>query len=136
VPVGGMGAISDALATAARTAGVEIHTSAEVERIDADAKSAEVRTTSGERYRARLVLCGAAPTVLDALLGRNATSSSPEGAQVKLNMIVGRLPRLACNVDPRDAFAGTLHVPVRPTATPSATRRSSDRSCASGAPTA
>ena len=35
----------------------------------------------------------------------------PEGAQVKLNMLVSRLPQLRCaEVRPEQAFAGTLHV--------------------------
>jgi phytoene dehydrogenase-like protein len=35
----------------------------------------------------------------------------PEGAQLKINMVLRRLPRLRDPaVDPRDAFAGTLHV--------------------------
>ena len=36
---------------------------------------------------------------------------APEGAQLKLNMLLTRLPRLRdASLDPREAFAGTFHV--------------------------
>ncbi len=113
VPVGGMGAISAGLVRAARRAGAELRTDSEVETIDADGNGAEVRTSGGERHRASVVLCGAAPAVLDRLLGRPALAPPPEGAQLKLNMVLSRLPRLRSSVDPADAFAGTLHVNER-----------------------
>jgi phytoene dehydrogenase-like protein len=47
--------------------------------------------------------------VLDRLLGRSP-SVAPEGAQLKLNMLLTRLPRLRSGVDPATAFAGTFHV--------------------------
>jgi phytoene dehydrogenase-like protein len=113
VPVGGMGTISDALALAATAAGAEIRTGAEVDRIETDGRSAEVSTECGERFRAAAVLCGAAPAVLGRLLRRPGPEAAPEGAQLKLNLLVSRLPRLASRVDPSDAFAGTLHVNER-----------------------
>jgi phytoene dehydrogenase-like protein len=49
--------------------------------------------------------------VLARLLGEPAPEPAPEGAQLKLNMLLARLPRLRDPaVDPREAFAGTLHV--------------------------
>ena len=47
------------------------------------------------------------------LAGCSATSRPPpaEGAQLKVNMLLQRLPRLRDrSVDPREAFAGTFHV--------------------------
>ena len=38
------------------------------------------------------------------------TASYPEGAQLKVNMLLTRLPRLRDDVDPVAAFSGTLHV--------------------------
>ena len=115
VPVGGMGALTGGLAQAAAEAGVEILTSASVAAIDADAPgSAVVRLWSGSELRARHVLANVAPRVLAELLGeprRLAGEPAPEGSQLKLNMVLSRLPRLRDQrVDPRDAFAGTLHV--------------------------
>lgn len=91
VPVGGMGAVSTALAEAA--SGAEIVTGAEVYAID---PSGEVRYRhrDGESVaRGRFVLSGVTPTTLAGLLGEPAPPSAP-GAQVKVNMVLSRLPRL------------------------------------------
>ncbi|MFJ6567705.1 phytoene desaturase family protein [Streptomyces sp. NPDC091292] len=113
VPVGGMGAFTDALADAARTAGAEIVTGHEVTRVDTDGQRADVTftTASGEgRVAARHVLVNASPRDLSALLGEEPPPPA-EGAQLKVNMLLKRLPRLRdTSVDPREAFAGTFHI--------------------------
>ena len=59
----------------------------------------------------RHVLANVAPAVLARLLGDPVGEPAPEGAQLKLNMLLARLPRLRDPaVDPREAFAGTFHV--------------------------
>jgi phytoene dehydrogenase-like protein len=84
--------------------------------VEPDGDRAAVRWRIGEREHvlgARRVLCGAAPWELQRLLGRTAPSgvAAPEGAQLKVNMLLRRLPRLRdAAVDPEVAFAGTLHV--------------------------
>jgi phytoene dehydrogenase-like protein len=61
--------------------------------------------------RARHVLVNAAATELDRLLGRDAAAAAPEGAQLKVNLLLSRLPRLRDPaVTPEQAFAGTFHV--------------------------
>ncbi|MFI9813542.1 phytoene desaturase family protein [Saccharothrix variisporea] len=107
VPAGGMGAVTAELERVAREAGAEIVTRAEVSRVDADGKTAEVEF-DGRTVGARFVLSNLAPAVLDALRGKE--SSSAEGAQLKVNMLLERLPRLKSGVDPAVAFAGTLHL--------------------------
>ncbi|MFI5827900.1 phytoene desaturase family protein [Streptomyces sp. NPDC051578] len=115
VPVGGMGALTDALARAARAAGAEILTGHEALRIDADgtATPAEVtfRTATGEGAVAgRTVLVNASPQALAELLGETPAAPA-EGAQLKVNMLLRRLPRLRdSSVDPREAFGGTFHI--------------------------
>ncbi|MFD7885957.1 phytoene desaturase family protein [Streptomyces bauhiniae] len=113
VPVGGMGALTDALADAARAAGAEIVTGHEAVRIDTDGRTAEVtyRTADGEgTAAARHVLVNASPRELAALTGDPAPEPA-EGAQLKVNMLLTRLPRLKdSSVDPREAFAGTFHI--------------------------
>ncbi|WUW25964.1 NAD(P)/FAD-dependent oxidoreductase [Streptomyces sp. NBC_01463] len=113
VPVGGMGALTDALAAAALTAGAQIRTGHEAVRIDTDGTHAEVtvRTDGGEStVGARRVLVNASPEALAALLG-DAPPVPAEGAQLKVNMLLTRLPRLKDrSVDPREAFAGTFHI--------------------------
>jgi phytoene dehydrogenase-like protein len=107
VPVGGMGALTDALADAARAAGAELRGGVEVTAVAPDG---EVRFDGGA-LTAGHVLANVAPAVLARLLGEPAPAPAPEGAQLKVNMVLRRLPRLRDGaVDPRDAFAGTLHV--------------------------
>jgi phytoene dehydrogenase-like protein len=111
VPVGGMGAVTAELQRAARAAGADLVTGAEVVGIIADGRDAEVtylRYGSEEVVAGSYVLAGVAPAVLDRLRGRAAPS--PEGAQMKVNMVLDRLPRLRSGHDPTLAFAGTLHV--------------------------
>ncbi|GAA2317510.1 NAD(P)/FAD-dependent oxidoreductase [Nonomuraea roseoviolacea subsp. roseoviolacea] len=109
VPVGGMGAVSGAIEAAARRAGAEITTGAEIVGI---APSGEVtfRTGDGEHtVTGGHVLVNLPPAVLDRVLGRPA--DVPEGAQLKVNMVLSRLPRLRdASVDPRAAFSGTFHI--------------------------
>jgi phytoene dehydrogenase-like protein len=110
VPVGGMGAFTDALAAAARAAGAEIVTGAEVTAIETDGVRAEVTYNDGVTVGAADVLVNASPWALAGLLGR-PTAPRPEGAQLKVNMLLRRLPRLRDSaVDPREAFAGTFHI--------------------------
>ncbi|HEX4226618.1 MAG TPA: NAD(P)/FAD-dependent oxidoreductase [Pseudonocardiaceae bacterium] len=110
VPIGGMGAVTGALIDAARAAGVQSRTGATVTAIDPDGL---VRYTSdGTEYTvaARHVLANVAPNTLAALLGQTP-ADSPEGAQLKVNMVLRRLPRLReTGLDPTDAFGGTFHI--------------------------
>ncbi|MEU7743956.1 NAD(P)/FAD-dependent oxidoreductase [Nonomuraea sp. NPDC049158] len=109
VPVGGMGAVSGALEAAARQAGAEIRTGAEIIGISPSGEVA-FRADDGEHtVTGRHVLANLPPAVLDRLLG--ATPEVPEGAQLKVNMVLSRLPRLKDDsVDPRAAFSGTFHI--------------------------
>lgn len=112
VPVGGMGAVTDALADAARKAGAEIITGAGVSSIDADGTTASVSWHDGRlthNVEARWVLANVAPWVLQLLLGEDP-GERPEGSQLKINFLLDRLPRLKSGVDPEVAFAGTFHV--------------------------
>ena len=121
VPVGGMGQVSAELERAARDAGAELRTHAEVVSVSPDG---EVVLADGRRLQGRLVLSGVTPAVLSGLLdasGADAVPAAgvsgdagviePEGAQLKVNMLLRRLPRLRDeSVDPRAAFAGTFHI--------------------------
>lgn len=109
VPIGGMGALTDALADAARGAGAEIVTDCEVTGIATDGRTAEVACDRGT-VGARRVLVNAAPRELARLLGEEPPPPA-EGAQLKVNMLLTRLPRLRdTRVDPREAFSGTFHI--------------------------
>ena len=108
VPVGGMGAVSGALERAARAAGADLRTGCEVTRVDEH----RVSWRDGEQERtteAGAVLWAAAPALLDTAMGQPPAPA--EGAQVKVNLLLSRLPRLQDSaVAPEAAFGGTFHI--------------------------
>ena len=114
VPVGGMGAVSAALADTARAAGAALllGTSATAVRGGPGGAEVDVAGAAGRgTLRARFVLANVAPWVLSGLLGEQPDpAAKPAGAQLKVNFLLRRLPRLASGADPRVAFAGTLHL--------------------------
>ncbi|URM94075.1 NAD(P)/FAD-dependent oxidoreductase [Actinomadura madurae] len=100
VPVGGMGAVTGAFADAARAAGAELRTGMEVVHVD---PVGEVTFKDGE---------GAEHAVSARWVLVNMPGESPaEGSQLKVNMVLSRLPRLRDpGVRPDEAFAGTFHI--------------------------
>jgi phytoene dehydrogenase-like protein len=116
VPVGGMGAVTDALAAAAASAGATILTGALVTEVDPGGIVAWRDLDGGRSATGSTILINLAPVVLNSLLGAAGaqpidTEAAPEGAQLKVNMLLSRLPRLKdTSVDPRSAFAGTFHI--------------------------
>ncbi|GAA2579486.1 NAD(P)/FAD-dependent oxidoreductase [Microbacterium binotii] len=114
VPVGGMGHVTAELDRAARDAGAEIRTGAPVTSVSPDGEVRYGGTDAGV-VAGRLVLAAVGPAVLDHLLAAAGAdvqrAPEPEGAQVKVNMLLRRLPRLHDrHVAPAAAFAGTFHV--------------------------
>ena len=83
VPVGGMGAVTDALADAARRAGTEIRTGATVTALTPDGEVTWVEDGVEQHASAGHLLAGCAPYVLDELLGdrvgRGLPHPSPKG---------------------------------------------------------
>ncbi|MBO2453373.1 NAD(P)/FAD-dependent oxidoreductase [Actinomadura barringtoniae] len=103
VPVGGMGAVTRALADAARAAGAELHTEMDVLNID---PSGEVtfRDSGGAEHAV------SGEWILQNLPGQGL-DPGPEGAQLKINMVLSRLPRLRdSSIRPDEAFGGTFHI--------------------------
>jgi phytoene dehydrogenase-like protein len=110
VPVGGMGAVSGALAAAAAGHGAEILTGAEVFAISPDGEVCYHRDGAEHRAHAELVLANVTPAVLARLLGEPEPVLAP-GAQVKVNLMLRRLPRLRDEtVTAEQAFGGTFHI--------------------------
>jgi phytoene dehydrogenase-like protein len=112
VPVGGMGGVTDSLAVAARNAGATIVTGAGVSGIESDGKEALVTWHDGSTWRSvpcDWVLSNVAPWVLQVLLDLDP-GKRPEGAQIKMNLLLEQLPRFKSGVSAKAAFAGTLHV--------------------------
>ena len=108
VPVGGMGTVSGALWRAAVEAGAELVADAEVTSVTPDGEVTYRVGDDENRLAAETVLSGVAPYELARLMG--STGVRPEGAQVKVNLLLSRLPRLRdSSVDPVAAFGGTFH---------------------------
>ncbi|WP_168914706.1 phytoene desaturase family protein [Microcella flavibacter] len=135
VPVGGMGAVSGELARAARLAGARLTTGAEVVALDGDrvvtvrqghgrgGERGGERSADGERrIAADQVLVNCSPAELARLLAagsrdsaggasEGAASPAAEGSQVKVNLLLSRLPRLRdAALAPAAAFGGTFHI--------------------------
>lgn len=110
VPVGGMGAVTAALADAARAHGAQIVTDAEVLGVTPEGEVTYRHRDDEHRVHARRVLAGVTPAVLADLLGETAPELA-EGSQVKVNLMLSRLPRLRDgSVTPEQAFGGTFHI--------------------------
>jgi len=101
--IGGMGAISEAIAASARAAGAEIRTDSEVVSIDSsDGRVTGVTLADGTVHRAPVVASGAHPktTILDLAGADNfpdevredMTAYRTRGASVKINMVLSEPP--------------------------------------------
>jgi phytoene dehydrogenase-like protein len=112
VPVGGMGAVTDSLAVAARNAGATVMTGAGVSGIETDGTTATVTWHDGSTWHSAdcdYVLSNVAPWVLQVLLGEEP-DERPEGAQLKVNLLLEGLPSFKSGESSKNGFAGTLHV--------------------------
>lgn len=111
VPVGGMGAVSGALWRAAVDAGAALVNGAEVTGITPEGEVTYLHADGEHVIAAGTVLANVAPYELARLLGPAGTAvDRPEGAQVKVNLMLTRLPRLRDTaLDPAAAFGGTFH---------------------------
>jgi len=100
---GGMGAISEAIASAAREAGVEIRTNAAVERIVVrNGRAVGVRLEGGEEISARVVLANTDPKRtflklvgrehLDEDFAADIAALRQESATVRMNLALGGVP--------------------------------------------
>ena len=108
VPVGGMGALVKELIRVATSAGVEILSNSKVTSVASDESGVITKTESGDVYQSDYLLSNAAPAVLAKLRGK-AQPPSLDGSQMKINILLKRLPQLKSGIDPRLAFAGTFH---------------------------
>ena len=109
VPVGGMGAVSGELERAAREGGADLRTNATVTSVSDVAVQWRDSTGAESVVHAGRVLWAAAPGALDQIAGKDSGPS--EGAQVKVNLLLSRLPTLRdSSVSPEAAFGGTFHI--------------------------
>jgi phytoene dehydrogenase-like protein len=119
--VGGMGAITQAMASAARARGVEIRTGAAVQSlIVEDGRTAGVRLNTGERTTARAVAANVGPKplfrdlvpegVLEPGLARRFTSLKTGSGTFRMNVALSELPDFTCRPgrQPQDHHASGI----------------------------
>jgi phytoene dehydrogenase-like protein len=108
VPKGGMGALVNELVRVAKESGVEISLNSKAVKVESTSAGVSVALENGEVVSADYLLSNAAPQVLARLRGASAPESL-DGSQMKINILLKRLPKLKSGIDPRLAFAGTFH---------------------------
>ncbi len=110
VPKGGMGAVTDALYQKAISLGVKIILDAQVTAVEMTQDAVEVVYQDGKRLVADYAVSNIAPSKLAKLRAVNYEKSQPDGSQIKMNLLLKKLPRLKSGHDPKQAFAGTFHI--------------------------
>lgn len=108
IPVGGMGAVTASMKAAAERFGAELISNAEVISLTEDGKVTYQIGDETREVEADYVLANLARPELAKLLGKTETRA--EGAQVKVNLLLKRLPKLKQEIDPIAAFGGTFHI--------------------------
>ena len=110
IPVGGMGKVSGSIASAAKRFGAELVSGAEVKAISADKVVSYFQNGTAHEVSADWILSGVSQTELAKLTG-SLTPEKVQGAQVKVNILLKRLPKLKdSNVSPEAGFGGTFHI--------------------------
>ena len=111
IPVGGMGSVTTSMAKRALALGAELKPDCQVLAINAGEPHTirYIEKGNEKSITANVILANVAKPTLDALLG-HASKHNIEGAQVKVNMLLTRLPKLKAGTDPIAAFGGTLHI--------------------------
>ena len=122
IPIGGMGQVSDGLRKAALDAGAILLADCEVVHISEDGTVSYLAHSPGyadetletEVIKGRFVLANVSPVELEKLTGIKdvvPTAVKADGAQVKVNLLLKRLPKLKDeSLDPVAAFGGTFHI--------------------------
>ena len=116
---GGMGTVTDVLASAARRAGAEIELGVTVERIEVAGGIARgVVTADGVLHGASVVLVSADPFRLMRMLGqacpealrRRIEGYRRPGTSIKVNLCLRDLPTFACLPERRGQHRATIHL--------------------------
>ena len=119
---GGMGALTEALASAAKQAGVEIRTAARVEQIEAtEEKATKVLLTNGEEISARAIVSNADPRTtflnlidpvnLDPTFLMRIRNYRSKGVSAKVNLALSGLPSFRSpNGEAKTKLSGRIHI--------------------------
>jgi len=100
------------LANFAPQALAKIFTDSRVTKIERIDGSYVASTANGQEFSSTFLLANFAPQALANIM-RTRPPASLDGSQVKINMLLTKLPRLKSGVDPAQAFAGTFHFDER-----------------------
>lgn len=117
---GGMGAVSQAIASAAKEAGVSIHTNTVVSKIDIrDGKAVGVVLADGREIKAKKVISNATPHITFLRLmdkkdvpthfRRHIEHLDTTSPVTKINVSLDRLPNFLCCPNKRENEAGPQH---------------------------
>ena len=109
IPVGGMGSVTKAMAKRAKALGALLETNCEVISISEDRTVTYLQNGEKKTVSGKYLLVNVAEPVLEKLLGHKGEHNI-QGAQVKVNMLLKRLPKLKSNLEPEKAFGGTFHI--------------------------
>lgn len=115
VPVGGMGAVVEALKNAAQKAGAQLLRESFVTHLQLGKDYHTIGYQKNQKtyeINAKYVLVNASPDALGKLLNAPYTPTiQDEGTAFKVNMLLRKLPKLkAKDITPEEAFAGTFHI--------------------------
>ncbi len=109
IPVGGMGSVTSSMREAAQRFGAELQTEAEVLEISQDRVVTYRQGGALKTVKGSFILANLAAPKLHELLGQTFEQKI-QGAQVKVNMLLKRLPKLKSGEDSQAAFGGTFHI--------------------------
>jgi phytoene dehydrogenase-like protein len=108
VPVGGMGVLVNELLALAKSLGVILMPNSNIQKI-VDSGEHVIVETNSNNFQASVVIAGCSPHELAKLTG-DKPPNSLDGSQLKINMVLTKLPRLRSGIDPKVAFSGTFHI--------------------------
>ena len=108
VPKGGMGALVGELHRVATQSGVDIRVNSRVTSVESNSAGVQLTLEDGSQISSKYLLSNVAPQVLAKLRDKPAPKSL-DGSQLKINILLTKLPELKSGIDPRLAFAGTFH---------------------------
>jgi len=109
VPLGGMGVLTSKLMERALELGVQMRVNSKVTKVLVGKDSVSVEVNGEEKIEGSFIAANCAPQLLAEMMGRASFTSSP-GSQLKINMLLKKLPRLKSGVDSLTAFGGTFHI--------------------------
>ena len=114
IPIGGMGQVSDSLYKVAKQLGVTLLADCDVSSIGEGNTVIYSQQGNQLSIQGKFVLANVSPTELEKLTGVEnivPAATKMDGAQVKVNLLLKRLPKLKDqSLDSVAAFGGTFHI--------------------------